>query len=114
MKHIDYIMKFHKKYDIELIQEISMDDKPIFYYPGDVRYGGSDGIIVKVIPSDHESWTGIFAFDKLLYNAKNGIYSFPNPNKFSVSYIAKNCISYAHQCSTFLYCHFVVIRHSHR
>ncbi len=84
MRHIDYIMKFHKQYDLELIQEISVNDKPLFYYPGGVKAGGSDGIIVKVIPFDHESWTGIFAYGELSYNAKNGLYAFPNPNKFSV------------------------------
>lgn len=84
MKNIDYLMKFHKEYDVELIQEISMDDKPVYYYPGGIKDGGSDGLIVKVIPFGHESWTGIFAFGKLLYHAKNGLYTFPDPNKFSV------------------------------
>lgn len=55
MRRIDYIKKFSQQYDVELIQEISVNDKPIFYYPGGVKSGGSDGIIVKVIPFDHES-----------------------------------------------------------
>ncbi|GGF23845.1 hypothetical protein [Flavobacterium limi] len=75
-------LSFQSNYSLELLEKLGTDNR--YYYPGDASCGGKDGLIVKVIPSQGESWIGVFSFGEISYKGLCGVYTTPNPDKFCV------------------------------
>jgi hypothetical protein len=50
-----------------------------YYYPDASTEGGRDGLVVQVSPRVRDPWIGTFAFGTVSPKAKNGLYSWPDP-----------------------------------
>ena len=80
-------MTVETTFDFDYHLEVGGDLKPgaqVYYYPGASRESGSDGVLVEVINSLGESWTGIFAFGKFSPNGIIAVFQLPEINRFCV------------------------------
>jgi hypothetical protein len=75
-------LSFQTNYDVEIVEELGSGNR--YYYPGATTQKGKDGLIIKVIPSENESWIGVFAFGEISIKGVSGIYTTPNPEKLCV------------------------------
>ena len=80
---MEYNFCFDSNYNIEINQDLD-SSLPQYYFPGGMKRGGGDGIIIKIIPISQKPWIGIFAFGEDNNKAISGIYTTPNPNSICV------------------------------
>ncbi len=74
---------FPADYSCEPLEEIPGDGKlKRYFFPGDTT-GGRDGVLVRVVPSEGESWLGTFAFGALRTGIDR-ILSMADPQKLCV------------------------------
>ncbi|TKG87909.1 hypothetical protein EYV94_27855 [Puteibacter caeruleilacunae] len=75
-------LSFESHYSIEILHELSSGER--FYYPNGTTNGGKDGVMVEIISSEGNIWTGIFAFGEISTKGILGIYAMPAPDKICV------------------------------
>jgi hypothetical protein len=74
---------FARSYEVQILSQLPHEGHLQYYYPGAALQGGTDGVIVRVIPHTREPWIGIFASGTGGL-AHSGVYTCPNENFFCV------------------------------
>lgn len=69
-------LSFKSHYMVEVLEELGTENR--YYYPRASTNGGNDGLTIKVISPNGESWIGIFEFGKISGNGISGIFTTPN------------------------------------
>jgi len=70
---------FIHNFECKQLKELRGVSQQHYYYPGASTEGGQDGLVVQVFPPSRDSWVGTFAFGTVSSKAKNGLYSWPDP-----------------------------------
>lgn len=68
----------------QILSELPVDNLKLVYIPNGGSCVGRDGVIVKLLPYDGESWVGIFAFGDMLSNGSCNAYFGPGRNHLTV------------------------------
>lgn len=71
-------------YHVELADALPRASASVYYFPDRNASAGKDGLLVNVIPSSRDPWTGVFAFGRLATRAKSGIYTGPGETQLCV------------------------------
>ena len=73
------------EYELETSAELpSGPTSNVWYYPGASTLGGKNGILLKVIPREADSWYGLFACFEASYADSDGVFSCPNRQQLCV------------------------------
>jgi len=74
------------EYDVQLIEEISSGSVSArhIYFPNPAKQTAQDGLMVKVMPSRGETWTGTFAFGYASPEALSAVLSVPDARRICV------------------------------
>src|ERR1043165_10262243 len=84
---------FIHNFECKQLKELRGVSQQHYYYPGASTEGGQDGLVVQVFPPSRDAWVGTFAFGTVSSKAKNGLYSWPDPQICALSLKAKGILS---------------------
>ena len=73
-------LEFAHNYEIDLLDELPSSSiiEEVRYFPSDKR-AGRDGVLLRVRPSNGESWCGMFACGSERSEGFSGVFSCPSP-----------------------------------
>jgi hypothetical protein len=82
------LLQFEHQYEVEQIWETSglPGGTRKLFYPGASETGGTDGVLLKIVPVAGDTWIGNFAPGHPGHNFINQVMSCPNPNEVCVIY----------------------------
>jgi hypothetical protein len=76
--------KIDLNFEYEVLRELPRDGKKLVYIPNEGTAVGRDGVIVKISPSNGDSWVGVFAFGDMLPSGECSVYEGPESNCLTV------------------------------
>ena len=74
-------------FEYKVLSELPANNSRVVYFPNEGTGVGRDGIMVKFVPPDGDSWIGIFAFGDMLPSGDCKVC--PGPGKNNLTIIAK-------------------------
>lgn len=80
---VEIDLSFPHDFSCDLVDELPAAVHEVKRFPPAQR-AGQDGVLVRIIPSCTDAWTGMFAFGNLGPATASGIVAMPDPNKLCV------------------------------